>query len=190
MYMRLLNGCFLSQDNAARGARVPPQGSITPSERPSTVQDSYHDAEEEHYHDDEEPNRDVQSEDANEQSDRRDAQLEGGVTGPYTDSELRTSRIPVIAPSLPSIDTEEGLELPSRVGSIASKATRHAPAPNSAPAPAPAPVPVPAVPLKSSRRSSQDAGRWSARTVSSEYSTPKGKEAKKSHSYWPAPPWG
>jgi hypothetical protein len=173
-----------------RSARAPPQGSVTPSDRPSTVQDSYHDAEEERYHDVEEPNRNVQSEDANEQSDRRDAELEGGgVTRPYTDSELRTS---AVAPSLPAIDTGGGLELPSRVGSIASKAAGPAPAPNPAPAPAPtlapAPIPVPAVPLKSSRRSSQDAIRWSARTVSSEYSIPKGKETRKSHSYWPAPP--
>src|SRR5207253_2576478 len=77
--------------------------------------------------------------------------------------------------------------LPSRIGSIASKAAGPPPAPN--PAPALAPLPVPAVPLKSSRRtSSQDARRWSARTASSDYSTPKGKEARKSHSYWPAPP--
>jgi len=51
-----------------RSARAPPQGWITPSKRPSSAQDSYYDAEEGHYHDDEAPNRNVQSEDANEQS--------------------------------------------------------------------------------------------------------------------------
>jgi hypothetical protein len=61
---------------------------ITPSERPSSVQDSYHDAKEEHYHDDEESNRNVQSEDTNKQSGRQDTELEGG-TGPYTDSEYK-----------------------------------------------------------------------------------------------------
>jgi Transient receptor potential (TRP) ion channel/ML-like domain len=171
-----------------RSARAPPQESVTPSERPSTVQDSYRDTEEEHYKDDEEPNRNLQNEDANEQSDRRDAELEGSVTRPYTDSELRPSRIPAIAPSLPSIDAGGILELPSRVGSVASKTAGPAPAPTPAPAPAPAPIPAPTVPLKISRKTSPDARRWSARTVSSEYLAPKGKEVRKSHSYWPAPP--
>jgi hypothetical protein len=79
-----------------KSARAPSQGWITPSERSSSAQDSYHDAEGEHYHDDEEPNRNVQSEDVNKQSDRQDPELEGG-TGPYTDSELQASRIPAIA---------------------------------------------------------------------------------------------
>jgi hypothetical protein len=185
-----------------RSARAPPQGLVTPSDRPSTVQGSYHDAEEEHYHDDEEPNRNLPKEGASKQQGRGDAELEGDITRTYSDSESRPLRISAIAPSLPSIDTGGVIELPSRVGSIASKATAPASAPtpapalapapasapSSTPAPAPGPVPAPAVPLKSSRRTSQDVTRWSARTASSDYSIPKGKETRKSHSYWPAPP--
>jgi hypothetical protein len=164
-----------------RSARAPPPGLMTPSERPSTVQDTYHDAEEEHYHDSEKPNHDLQGEDVDRPSDSRDPEIEGGVRGPYTDADLRTSRISAMPPSLPSIDTGGGLELPSRVASDASKSARHAPNP--------APVPVPAVPLKSSRRtSSQDGGRFSALSALSEYSVAKGKETKKRDSYWPAPP--
>ena len=164
-----------------RSARAPPPGLMTPSERPSTVQDTYHDAEEEHYHDHEEPDRGLRTEDVEEPSDPQDTELEGRVTGPYTDSELRPSRISAVAPSLPSIDTGGGFELPSRIVSDASKAVR--------PDPTPAPAPAPAVPLKHSRRTpSQDAGRMSALSALSEYSIAKGKETKKRDSYWPVPP--
>jgi hypothetical protein len=156
-----------------RSARAPPPGLMTPSERPSTVQGSYHDAADEHYHDIDESTR----EDVDGPSERQDAEVEG-VRGPYTDSDLRMSRIPAIAPSLPTIDTGGVLELPSRVASDASRPTK--------PAPEAVPVLAPVVPLKSSRRASlQDAGRFSA---PSEYSVPKGKETKKRDSYWPAPP--
>ena len=166
-----------------RSARAPPPGLMTPSERPSTIQDTYHDAEEEHYHD-EEPTRDTERDDVDEPSMPRDAELGSSARGPYTDPELRPSRISALPPSLPSLDTGEGFEMPSRVGSDASKAAR--------PDPAPAPVPAPAVPFRSSRRTpSQDAGRisaLSALSASSEYTIPKGKETKKRDSYWPAPP--
>ena len=164
-----------------RSARAPPPGLMTPSERPSTVQDTYHDAEEENYDDAEDATRGLQREAVDDPSNLQDAELEHSVRGPYTDSELRPSRISAIAPSLPSIDTGGGFEMPSRVISDASKAAR--------PDLAPAPVPAPAVPLKSSRRTlSQDAARMSALSASSEYSIPKGKETKKRDSYWPAPP--
>ena len=165
-----------------RSARAPPPGLMTPSEHPSTVQDAYHDAEEEHYHDIEAPNHELESDDVHEPPDPQDDNLiEGSIRGPYTDSELRLPRTSAIAPSLPSIDTGGSFELPSRVSSNTSKPAR--------PAPALAPVPAPAVPLKSPRRtSSQDAGRLSALSASSEHSIPKGKETKKRESYWPAPP--
>lgn len=132
-----------------RSARAPPPGLFPPTPIPEN-QDS------EPYHDEEPPSQGESS-----RPDRTSVRVASPIQQRHSiyddisvddsdDDEQPVSNVPKQPPSLPLIDSVGAIELPSRIGSEASRKSRRRPPPGEIPdVPA-----VPAVPRKSSRRQS------------------------------------
>ena len=196
-----------------RSSRAPPPGLMTPSERPSTVQEQYKDDEEEDaeaadiaqqqpYHDEE------LEEDRGVSPLPEGAELEGvdgrisQFSGAYEPEDNRASQVSPIPPVLPQLDTGGDIKMPSRIGSQTSRKAGPPPATETAP-------PVPAVPQRSTKRTySNELGdptavrmsdlssspRDSSPNVDSRSMSPRNRESKQSNlsaggrkrdSYWP-----
>lgn len=132
-----------------RSARAPPPGLFPPTPIPeSQVSEPYHDD-------------DLPTQGESSRADHTSSRVASPVQQRHSvyddisvddsdEDERRVSNVPKQAPSLPLIDSVGAIELPSRIGSEASRKSRKRPPPGEIPdVPA-----VPAVPRKSSRRQS------------------------------------